>query len=150
MSASFLAAATAHTVDADGSPSVGFSSLMEAAEQNQPAAVAALIDAGADVNLKAEDGSTVLYVCAELGDAASVAKLIECGANVDEGKRVDGNGGGSPLVRACLKGHQAAVQLLLAAKADAQFERPDGFTPLAVAVQGGFVDIINDDVVNSY
>ena len=64
-----------------------------------------LIDGGADVNAKTEDGSTALYQAAYRGYEAAVKLLIDGGADVNA-KTKDG---WTALYRAAYRGYEAVV-----------------------------------------
>jgi serine/threonine-protein phosphatase 6 regulatory ankyrin repeat subunit B len=104
--------------------------------QKHADAVAELIQAKADPNGSAPDGSPLIV--SALGDAPMLKALLEGGADPN---RLDG-GGNSPLLGAVMQGAQPAVELLLAYKADPNVGRPQNqWTPLQEAAERGSKDI---------
>lgn len=73
--------------------SAGASPLMRAAAQNQGEALAALVDAGADLDLADGEGQTALHQACEAGNVAAARLLLEAGADfkaVDKAGRTAG------------------------------------------------------------
>ena len=113
----------------------GGTPLHEAADYNQqnpPAAVAALLAAGADVNARNRSGLTPLHLAASSNEnPAVIGLLLEAGANLeardDEGR--------TPLHRAVLWNHQnpAVIEALLDAGANAAARNAAGQTPWDLA-----------------
>ena len=114
------------------------------------AVVKELIEAGADVNVRASapiakrsasaksntsgvilSDSTPLFAAAHYGHTPVVIELIKAGADVN----VPRSDGTTPLHMAASKGHEACVVLLIQAGADvnAKAQKP-GWTPLSVAI----------------
>jgi len=85
-----------------------------------------LLEKGADVECRSNDGQTPLWWAAEKGYEAVVKLLLEKGAHV-ESRDNDGN---TPLLSAAWGGHEAAVKLLLEKGADMEFKDNSGYTPL--------------------
>jgi ankyrin repeat protein len=126
-----------------------------------------LVDEGADVDVKDDDGQTALHFAASKGNEATVKLLLDKGANPDsrtmsswtplfyaavegqeaivklllEQERVVLNSstpeGWTPLSMASLKGHETIVRLLLEKGADFDSRDRFGLTPLFRAVEGG-------------
>jgi uncharacterized protein len=143
-------------------PAHGQTALMWAAAQRHPDAVAALIEAGADVRVRSRDfqqtvtsevtqragreelnytvtrgGSTALLFAARSGDADSARLLLAAGADVNDALP-DGT---SALVLAAHSGHGAVASLLLDKGA-----HPDaasiGYTALHAAVLRGDLNTV--------
>jgi len=57
--------------------------LHEAAVKGDAAAVAALLDAGADPDARTEKGATPLHIATLKGHAAAIAPLLDAGADPD-------------------------------------------------------------------
>jgi hypothetical protein len=105
------------------------------------AVVKELIEAGADVNVRASSKSNIsgvivsdvspLFIAAHSGHTPVVIELIKAGADVN----VPRSDGTTPLHMAASKGHEACVVLLIQAGADvnAKAQKP-GWTPLSVAI----------------
>lgn len=68
-----------------------------------------LLNAGADVNLRVEDGNTALMSAAALGHFEVVKRLVETGADVDARTR---SGGDTPLSLALNNARQDVVKYL--------------------------------------
>ncbi len=118
-----------------------------------PVVLAALLDAGADVNSANADGQTALMVVARGGNTAAAKLLIERGADVNASEQRKGQ---TALMWAVAQSQPAMVELLLAhgAEADARSNEndwprmvtaeprqknlmPGGFTPLLYAARQG-------------
>ncbi len=95
--------------------------------------VTTLLDAKANVDQVASDGSTPLTAGAANGHAESVKFLLAHGAGVDAKNR-DGD---TPLILAVRRGYTDVANVLLDAKADVNFVAPDGNTPLTAAAAAG-------------
>ena len=106
------------------------------------AVVKELIEAGADVNVRASAKSNTsgvivsdvspLFIAAHSGHTPVVIELIKAGADVN----VPRSDGFTPLHVAASKGHEACVALLIQAGADVNAkETEEGRTPLSVAIQ---------------
>jgi hypothetical protein len=108
------------------------SGLLDAAKQNEIAAVTASIASGADVNQRGGQGDTPLHWAAFNGNSELVRSLIYAGGKVNE-RLANGN---TPLHLAAYKGHTAAVKALLEGGADATLRNRDGKTPLDLARNG--------------
>lgn len=81
----------------------------------QPAALAALLDAGADPALPGVDGETVVHMAAMTDDASYLKVLLDHGAPADT---VAARAGWTPLFRAVESRRDAQVDMLVAAGAD--------------------------------
>ena len=90
------------------------SPVADAAMQGDAAAVRALLQQGADVNLAQGDGMTALHWAAEHGDQALAQVLVAAGANPAAVTRV---GRYTPLHVAAKGGHHLVVRTLLDVKA---------------------------------
>ena len=138
--------------------------LHDAIEQNDVAAVVALLDAGADPNLKNERGLSPLLLSMNVsGDTTAViVALLDAGADPNRsyppvlraayrgipetitallGAGANPNArdrkGNTPLHRAAGPGHTAAVTALLAAGANPNVENAEKYTPLYLAAGRG-------------
>lgn len=107
-----------------------FSPLVSACQRGEPAIVAALLDAGANVKRTTATGISPLALCAGNSSPEIVARLLEKGAPVDA---VDETGQ-SPLMWAAAKGQVENIKLLVKAGADANRTTKKGFTPLMFAL----------------
>ena len=95
------------------------------------AKVKKLLDGGADVNARAENGRTALLVAAFKGHADVVKLLLEAGADTEARNKK----GKTALAVAARDGQAAIVTLLLAHDADAGAALP-------WAVDGGHTDVV--------
>lgn len=92
----------------------GFTALAIAAYAGHTAVVAALINAGANVDAVNKDGSTALMLAAANGHADAVQILIDAGAHID----IREKGGFTALMLAAGSGNRVIVQALVEAGAD--------------------------------
>ena len=100
--------------------------LHDAAFNGHAAVAALLLDRGAEVNSKTNDGWTPLYIAAGYGHAAVAALLLDRGAEVNS----KDNGGWTPLHDAALHGYADVTALLLDRGAEINSKTNYGRTPL--------------------
>jgi len=130
--------------------------LMEAAYAGNVEMVKFLLSRGADVSAKKHDGATPvtlssnqeisnlfknvtdLVATASRGDNKTLQQLIERGIPLNA---VDQNGQ-TALSESCWNGHINTVRLLLENGADPSIKKPDGETPLTLAVARKHPDIV--------
>ena len=104
-----------------------------------------LIKAGADVNLRNNQGDTPLYRAA-LDKAADnnrleiIQELIKAGADVN----LRNNEGDTPLSKATFHGRLEIVQKLIKAGADVNLRNNQGDTPLYDAAFYGYLEIVQE------
>ncbi len=118
------------------SPLNGHTALIDAAWHKRAAVVAALLDAGADLDLRGRLGYTALDIARRDG-IEEIAALIETRASriretIDEQR----------LMAAVEAGDAVAVTAELEAGGDVNALSPSGFTPLMVASQNGDAAIV--------
>jgi len=77
-----------------------------------------LLEAKADPELKAQDGTTALMIASSKGHSSVVRKLLQAGATVN----ITNQGGWTALYLAAWGGHEDVVELLLEAKADPELK----------------------------
>ncbi len=90
-----------------------------------------LLNAGADVNARDNEGRTVLHVAATLGDNELVARLVQhpqLQVNLPDKKK------DSALTLAVWHGHTSVCELLLQAKADPNHRQATGHTALLLLI----------------
>lgn len=90
----------------------------------------ALLAAGADVNLKSNDGVTPLHEAARSGNSFIIQALLKAGAAVNE----KDNDNRSPLCYAVSANNAQAISLLVKAGALVNHPELNGHTPLVLAV----------------
>lgn len=114
---------------------VGQTALILACAENQAGAAKALVDAGADVTVRDEDGTTALHLAAESGNLQTMRTLMRAGADPvcqrDWGKRT------TPLHIAAANGRTSAARELLLAGAQPSARDARGMTPLHTAASLG-------------
>jgi ankyrin repeat protein len=124
-----LLVATAACLAAAGSDAP----LADAAKAKDSASLRALLDRGADVNVRQADGMTALHWAAYQDDLGSVEMLVRAGADVNATNRY----GVTPLSMACTNGNGAMAEFLIQAGADPNASLPGGETPLMIAARTG-------------
>jgi ankyrin repeat protein len=112
--------------------------LIEAVQNDDQAAVAALLTKRVDVNAREDDGATALAWAAVRCNVEIAALLLKAGANPN----VTNEQGIGPLYLAITNGSPAIVQLLLGKGADPNIAREDGETPLMAAARLGQIDVM--------
>lgn len=98
----------------------------------------ALLERGADPNVRADDGWTPLTRAATRGDAGWVKALLDGGADPD----ARGPGGWTALHYAAARGSREVVETLLAAGAAVNSKDDSGSTPLSLAKKSGVSDLL--------
>lgn len=112
--------------------------LADAAERQDTAAVASLIERGADPDASQADGMTALLWAAYHDDLSTARALIEAGADVEATNRY----GVAPLSVACTNGNGQMVRLLLTSGADPNTALRGGETALMTASRTGRLDAV--------
>ena len=107
--------------------------LVEAVKAGDASAVRALVERGADVNLRLVDGSTALHWAVHHEALEIVDLLLKAGADAAAANRY----GAKPLVLASTNGNAAIVSRLLEAGADANTVAAGGETALMIAARTG-------------
>jgi len=112
--------------------------LVEAAKQQDKAALRALLDGKTEVNVPQADGATALHWAAYWDDLETVTLLIDAGAQADAANDL----GVTPLSLACANGNASLVSTLLKAGADPNATPSSGETPLMAAAHSGNTDAV--------
>ncbi|MBE6463512.1 MAG: ankyrin repeat domain-containing protein [Alphaproteobacteria bacterium] len=112
--------------------------LIEVCENGEKKDVEELIDKGADVNQKDEDGNTALMRASYWGYKEVVELLIQNGADVHS----KSNNGNTALMRASYWGYKEVVELLIRNGADVNQKDEDGNTALMRASCGGRKEVV--------
>jgi ankyrin repeat protein len=100
--------------------------------------VKCLLSSGADINLRDEDGRSLLFVASYHEHFDVIKYLLSSGADINlRNKR-----GESPLFVASHRGHCAIVKCLLSSGADINLCDEGGKSPLFVATSAGYYDIV--------
>lgn len=111
--------------------------LIDAALDGNAAKVQALLERGAYVDHKNNEGGTALMAASLQGHEAVVKTLLKKGAYVD--LESDGM---TVLMAASLQGHEAVVKMLLEKGADVRATHPSGETALSVARTKGIAQML--------
>jgi len=114
--------------------------LLFAATRGDVEAVSALLDNGADVNVKHEDGWNGLMLAAVNGHSLVVQALLDKGAKVDAKENLMGQ---TALIWAAKGGHAAIVKTLLKAGANVNARDKFGGTALTRVASNGQAQILN-------
>jgi ankyrin repeat protein len=116
------------------------SAVADAAQRDDLAAVRALIQQKADLNIPQPDGATALHWAVESDDLDMADLLIRAGADIKASNRF----GVTPMALACINGNARMVEKLLSAGADPNAPLSElGETPLMMASRTGNVDAVN-------
>lgn len=107
----------------------GITPLTIAAHRNATAAIAKLVELGADVDMPNEDGFSPLDIAVFAGSANGILKLVELGANINGTDLRES----TPFHRAAFKGNLNSVRALLRCGADINVRDEDGWTPMHYA-----------------
>jgi ankyrin len=116
----------------------GSGALINAVQNDDTAAVAALVRKHVNVNASEDDGATPLAWAAMRCNREIAALLLEAGANPN----LTNEQGVGPLYLAITNGSAAIVQLLLAKGADPNIARENGETALMTATRLGQIDVM--------
>jgi ankyrin repeat protein len=113
-------------------------SLIDAVRSGDAAAVRALIQQHADVNVTENDGATALHWASYRDDLASADLLLRAGAKVNAANDL----GATPLWAASQNGSADMVRRLLAAGANPNARLLMGETPLMIAARSGHAAVV--------
>jgi len=117
----------------------GRSEVADAVMKGDRAALSALLQRKADVNLPQVDGATALHWAVYRDDVESADLLIRAGAKLD----IANPEGITPLAMACLYGNVSMINKLVKAGADVKQRGPNGQTLLMLAARNGQPEAIN-------
>jgi ankyrin repeat protein len=112
--------------------------LLGAAKDNDVAALAQLLDRGADIDARDHRGYSALMLATYTGNQEAFDLLLARGADPDTAD----NAGNSALMGAAFKGHLAMVRRLLEAGADRSARNHAGLDALGFATQFGRSEIV--------
>ncbi len=118
---------------AAGPPRETGTELVEAARSNDPVSLQELLEAGADPDSRASDGSTALHWAAHWDDMSMAEALIRAGAQTNAANRFHVK----PLMLAAANGSAAMIKALVSAGADPNASLPAGETVLMAAARTG-------------
>lgn len=130
--------------DVTAQDAVGYDAVTIAAVANDPELMSLALSLGGDNDaIHTNWNGTALIAAAHLGHAEVVRRLIVAGAPLDH----INNLGWTALIEAVVLGdggpdHQATVQALIEAGADASIADRDGKTPLQLAEERGYAGIV--------
>jgi len=111
-------------------------SLIDAVRAHRRDDAIALLNANADVNERAVDGTSALHWAVYVGDAELVARLLAAGANVT----LANDYGSTPMAEAAERADAAIIKLLLRAGADVESPNAEGQTALMTVARTSRVD----------
>jgi ankyrin repeat protein len=114
----------------------GETTLLDAAERGDRAAVLQLVAKGANPNTPGPDGTTAVMWAASNDDVELVHALIKAGANVSAKNQF----GTSALTEAAILGSTGVIEALLKAGADPNTRNPEGETALMTVARAGHAD----------
>lgn len=111
-----------------------------AVQNGKALAVVALLDSGADPNIKmGEGGYTPLMVAANLGELSAAQVLLQYGANVD----AVNNGGLTALMIAAANNKPNLFALIIKSGADPQLKNEQGITAYDIAQKRGSLEVLD-------
>ncbi len=114
-------------------------SVTDAVRKADKAAIRALVQKRADVNVPEPDGSTALHWAAYANDFEIADLLIRAGANAKAANRY----GVTPLALASSNGNAAIIEALVKAGADPNLASAEGETPLMLAARAGIAPAVS-------
>jgi hypothetical protein len=124
---------------APGLPSSsGETALMRYSASGGAAAVAMLLEQGAEANLQDKDGNTALMRASQNGHDEVVRLLLENGADPN----IQTHRGGTALMHASFNGHVSVVRQLLAVAADTRLKDDFDGTALMRAANRGHTEVV--------
>jgi uncharacterized protein len=97
-----------------------------------------LVEKGADIHEKSQQGFTPLRIASRNGRIDLVKYFIANGSEVD----TRGDDGATPLEHAASKGHLEIVKILIQHGADINIQDKEGDNALGEAAKHGFVDVV--------
>jgi hypothetical protein len=117
--------------------------LMDAQNADDPVALGQALRDGANPDLLADTGSSMLMLAAHRGQMAHVELLLAAGAQVDLRQTLkDSERGDTALLRALYGGHLDVAQRLVKAEASLQARNRWGWGPVHMAAQSGCVSCL--------
>jgi ankyrin repeat protein len=114
------------------------SRLLDAARNHDLKTIRSLVSQHADVNTRADDGSTALLWAAHQNDLDTADLLLGAGADANLANEFKM----TPLSQACTNGADAFVRLLLKSGANPNTPIGTGVTPLMTCAKSGSVDAV--------
>ena len=121
-------------------------SILAAAEAavGQTASVSALVQAGANLEARSNNGNTALMGAAYNGQTEAVSALVQAGANLEATNK----NGNTALILAAYKGHTEAVSALVHAGADIEATNKNGNTALMAAAVNGKTEAVTQAITD--
>ena len=110
-----------------------------ASKNGQVEVAKSILERGAQINLKTNDGTSALHIASQNGHVDVAKLLLEKGAKVD----LLNNDQCSSLMIACEHGQTAVTQVLLDHNADTYLRNKKNQTALEIAKENNYVDIIS-------
>ena len=112
--------------------------VVDAAKERDLAAVRALLNSRADVNVPQGDGATALHWAVHWNEIEIARLILRAGARVNAANDL----GVTPLSLACLNANPAMVSELLTAGANPNLAQRSGETPLMTAALTGNIEVV--------
>lgn len=113
--------------------------LLVSAANNNIESITKLIEHGADIETKTDDGSTPLIIAAAKNNVESISKLIEFGANTE----AKDNNGFTALIIAAANNNVESISKLIELHANTEAKDSNGLTALIVAAANNHVESIS-------
>ena len=110
---------------------------MIAAQKDHPEVIKALINSGADVNAREENGWTALMIAVQEDHPEVIKALIDGGADINARKE----NGWTALMIAAQKDHPKVIKALIDGGADVNLKNNDGATAQMIAANKGYFSL---------
>lgn len=124
--------------DIDGGDPRGFMPLMCAAFAGHASVCRILVNKGANVFIKEDQGATALFFSVQQGHLEVTKLLVQAGSELELRTKL----GYTPLHKAAVKGHTEEARVLVGAGANSNCRGPSETTPLWAAAFQGHKDVV--------
>ena len=129
------------------------SALIEAIENNNISSVRLLIENGADIDIRKENGDDAFSIACKIGNESIIKLLID--AKPDINRIIDEYGnyllrnGNNNLMNACIKENELVVKILIDNGANLNDQNLEGSTALMIASELNNISLVNMLIENN-